>query len=192
MRAWVAACALACAAAVPAMRHAAAQLPACPFRGAPSALAERASPLDSVTLRLGDGVAKLCYGRPSAAGRPKVGVEFPFGAPWQLGENEPTTLHVDFPARLGSVDLEPGSYSLYVIPEAGDWTVVVNGNPSRWGLPIDAEVRAADLGSFALTPASVPEYVDRLTFRFEAHGATEGALVYAWERTSLIIPLTHR
>jgi hypothetical protein len=169
-----------------------AQVPACPFRGAPGALSERESPLDSVTMRLGDGQAKLCYGRPSAGGVPKIGGDFPFGAPWQMGANEPTTLHLDFPARVGSVDVEPGSYSLYVIPEAGHWTVVVNGNPRRWGLPIDAEVRAADIGSFPLTPSPLAEYVDRLTFRFEARGADSGTLVYEWESTALLIPLSHR
>jgi len=161
-------------------------------RGAPGALGERASPLDSVTFTLGAGHAKLCYGRPAAGGIAKIGIEFPFGAPWQMGANEPTTLHVDFPVRVGSVDLEPGSYSLYVIPEAGDWTIVVNANPSRWGLPIDAEVRAADIGSFTLTPSQLTEYVDRLTFRFEAHGPREGGLVYSWERMSLAIPVAHR
>jgi hypothetical protein len=169
-----------------------AQVPECQFRGAPDALRERPSPPDSVTFRLGDGEAKLCYGRPAAGGAPKIGGEFPFGAPWQMGANEPTTLHVDFPARIGSVDLEPGSYSLYVIPDAVAWMVVVNANPSRWGLPIDADVRAADLGSFALAPTSLTDHVDRLTFRFEATGAGEGSLIYSWERTSLTIPLAHR
>ena len=168
------------------------QLPACPFRGAPAALAERSSPLDSVALVLGDGHAKLCFGRPSAGGVPRVGGEFPFGAPWQMGANEPTTLHLDFPARVGSVDLDPGSYSLYVIPEPGDWTVVVNANPNRWGVPIDAEVRAADIGSFALTPSPLQEYMDRLTFRFEASGPGAGSIVYSWERTGLVIPLARR
>jgi hypothetical protein len=172
--------------------HADAQVPACPFRGAPGALAERESPLDSLIMRVGEGNAKLCYGRPSAGGIPKVGGDFPFGAPWQMGANEPTTLHVDFPARVGSVDVEPGSYSLYVIPETGDWTVVVNANPRRWGLPIDAEVRAADIGSFPLTPSALPRYVDRLTFRFESLGPTAGALVYEWESTALLIPVSHR
>ncbi len=179
-------------AATGAATAAGAQLPACAFRGAPGALAERPSPLDSVTWNLGGGHAKLCYGRPTAGGVAKVGGEFPFGAPWQMGANEPTTLHLDFPASVGSVDLEPGSYSLYVIPERGDWTVVINSNPSRWGLPIDAEVRAADIGSFALTPTPITAEVERLTFTFEAHGPGEGALVYAWERTALAIPLTRR
>jgi hypothetical protein len=164
----------------------------CRFRGAPDALDERPSPLDSITMRLGAGEAKLCYGRPSAGGAQKIGADIPYGVPWQLGANEPTTLHLDFPARVGSVDLEPGSYSLYVIPERSDWTVVVNANPSRWGSPIDAVVRAADIGSFSLPTSPLPQYEDRLTFRFDPVDERGGAIVYSWEHTALAIPLVHR
>jgi hypothetical protein len=143
-------------------------------------------------MRLGDGEAKLCYGRPSAGGVPRIGAEIPYGAPWQLGANEPTTLHVTFPARVGSVSVEPGSYSLYVIPERSSWTVVVNGNPSRWGTPIDAEVRASDIGSFPLPTSALAEYEDRLTFRFEPFDAEQGAIIYSWEHVTLAIPLARR
>lgn len=168
------------------------QEPVCQFRGAPDALSERSSPPDSVLVRLDGAEAKLCYGRPSAGGVQRIGSEIPFGTPWQMGANEPTTLHLAFPARLGSVDLAPGSYSLYAIPDTGDWTIVVNGNPNRWGTPITADVRAADIGSFSLRPTPLPTYVDRLTFRFEPASATSGSLVYSWERTSLSIPLARR
>ena len=171
---------------------ASAQTPACTFRGAPTALLERPSPLDSLVVRLGDAEAKLCYGRPAAAGIVQVGGALPFGSPWQMGANEPTTLHLSFPARVGSVDLEPGSYSLYAIPEADAWTIVVNGNPDRWGVPIGVEVRAADIGSFRSTPAELAEPVDRLTFRFDQTGPAAGALVYEWEWTGLSIPLARR
>jgi Protein of unknown function (DUF2911) len=143
-------------------------------------------------MSLGGAVAKLCYGRPSASGIPRVGVEIPYDVPWQMGANEPTTLHLTFPARVGTVDLAPGSYSLYAIPEESDWTVVVNGNASRWGVPITADVRAQDVGSFMSTPSTLTSYVDRLTFRFEATSPTAGSLVYSWERTSLSIPLARR
>jgi hypothetical protein len=169
-----------------------AQTPACAFRGAPSALHERPSPLDSVVVRLGDGEAKLCYGRPAAGGVTRVGAEFPFGAPWQMGANEPTTLHLTFAARVGSVDLAPGSYSLYAIPEAGDWTIVVNGNPDRWGVPISADVRGADIGSFRSTPTRAGAFVDRLSFAFEPGGPSSGNLVYAWEGVRVAIPLARR
>jgi len=172
--------------------RAAAQMPSCSFRGAPSALAERPSPLDSVLVSLGGAEAKLCYGRPSTGGTTRVGSEFPYGSPWQMGANEPTTLHLPFPATLGTVALEPGSYSLYAIPEADAWTIVVNGNPDRWGVPIGAEVRAADIGSFRAATTELAHPVERLSFRFVGSAPNAGALVYEWERTGLSIPMARR
>lgn len=166
-----------------------AQTPTCAFRGTPDALAERPSPLDSVQLTLGGEAAKLCYGRPSVAGPAMIGGEFPFGTPWEMGANEPTTLHLPFPARVGSVELAPGSYSLYAIPGERSWTVVVNGNPDRWGTPISADVRAADLGSFTVTPEPLGSPMPRLAFSFRPAGERSGALVYAWERLTFSIPI---
>lgn len=169
----------------------AAQTPTCTFRGAFEALAERPSPLDSVAITLGGDEAKLCYGRPSARGRTMIGGEDPFGSPWRLGANEPTTLHLPFPATLGDVELQPGSYSLYAIPEAGPWTIVVNSNTNRWGIPINPEVRASDIGSFRVTPGHA-DYVETLTFRYEGDGGRSGALVFVWENTTFRIPVARR
>jgi hypothetical protein len=145
-----------------------------------------------VLVQLAGDEAKLCYGRPSTDGRTMIGGELPFGTPWEMGANEPTTLHLPFPARVGSIDLAPGSYSLYAIPAAGDWTVVVNGNPDRWGVPLSAEVRAADLGSFLAAPQPRDEPVERLTFTYRPSDETSGSLVFEWERVSLSIPVARR
>jgi len=161
----------------------------CQFRGTPEALSERPSPLDSVVVRLGGADAKLCYGRPSAGGRVMIGAEHPFGTPWEMGANEPTTLHLPFRARVGSVDLSPGSYSLYAVPGPAEWTIVVNGNPDRWGVPLGPDVRAADIGSFSVTPQPPGAYVDTLTFTFRPLGQRAGTLVYEWETITLSIPI---
>lgn len=165
--------------------------PTCQYRGAPEALAERPSPLDSVTIRLGDAEAKLCYGRPSARGRTIVGGVDPFGQPWRMGANEPTTLHLPFPARFGSLDLAPGSYSLYAIPTAGEWTIIANSNTNRWGIPISPDVRAADVGSFTVQVRDDEAHVETLTFDFEGSGDS-GTLTYRWERYGFEIPLVRR
>lgn len=171
----------------------AAQTRACVFRGAPDALAERPSPLDSLEFSLGDGAsAKLCYGRPSARDRTMVGGLDPFGSPWRLGANEPTTLHLPFPATIGDVPVDAGSYTLYAIPEDGPWTIIVNANTNRWGIPLSPDVRQSDLGSFVVPTSRLDEHVETMSFRFETEGATSGALVYEWERTTFRIPVTRR
>lgn len=168
-----------------------AQTPTCSFRGAPDALASRVSPLDSVEISLGGERAKLCYGRPSAQGRRMVGGQDPFGLPWRMGANEPTTLHLPFPATVGDVAVDPGSYTLYAIPQDGPWTIVVNSNTNRWGIPLSPDVRRSDVGSFLVTPDALPEHQETLTFRFEGSGAS-GELIYAWETTSFRIPIARR
>ena len=168
-----------------------AQAMQCQFRGAADALEERPSPLDSVDIPLGEGSAKLCYGRPSARGRTIVGETDPYGQPWRMGANEPTTLHLPFTARLGTVDLDPGVYSLYAIPDADRWTIVVNANTNRWGIPINPQVRSADLGSFVVQTSETSGPVETLTFSFEG-GGSSGALIYAWERTTFRIPIARR
>jgi hypothetical protein len=172
-------------------RPTAAQASVCQFRGAPDALAERPSPLDSVDVRLGGESAKLCYGRPSARGRTMIGGEDPYGSPWRFGANEPTTLHLPFAATVGGIALSPGSYSLYAIPEAERWTIVVNGNTNRWGIPISPEVRGSDLGSFEVTPERSDAYVETLTFGFDGSGSS-GRLIFAWENTTFPIPVVRR
>lgn len=183
--------ALALLAAIAGPKPVEAQVPACTFRGAPDALATRESPLDSVMIRLGDATAKLCYGRPSARGRVMVGGEDPFGLPWRMGANEPTTLHLPFPARVGSVDVAPGSYTLYAVPEADSWTIVVNDNTNRWGIPLSPEVRRSDVGTFTVRPSPLQPPVETLTFRFEGGGGS-GALVYEWEGITFRIPIARR
>lgn len=163
----------------------------CTYRGAPDALASRESPLDSVRITLGGEEAKLCYGRPSARGRTMVGGQDPYGLPWRMGANEPTTLHLPFPATVGNVELTPGSYTLYAIPQAGPWTIVVNSNTNRWGIPLSPDVRRSDVGSFTVTPSRLGDPVDTLTFRFQGNGAS-GALIYEWEDTTFRIPITRR
>ncbi|HCO13488.1 MAG TPA: hypothetical protein DIT46_04860 [Gemmatimonadetes bacterium] len=163
----------------------------CHYRGAPEALAERMSPLDSVTITLGGGQAKLCYGRPSARGRTMVGGEDPLGQPWRMGANEPTTLHLPFPARLGSIDLPPGKYSLYAIPEETEWTVIVNTNTNRWGIPISPDVRSSDFGSMKVTPKEPSKYVETMTFSFQGSDLS-GLITFAWELATFDLPISRR
>ena len=164
----------------------------CQFRGALSALGERPSPLDSVLVELGDSHGKLCYGRPSARGRSIVGGRDPYGAPWRLGANEPTTLHLPFAARIGRVDVGPGSYSLYAIPGEASWTIVINGNTRRWGIPIGPDVRAADIGIFTAPVSRLSRHVETLEFTFERGGERAGDLVFRWEHTMFRIPIARR
>ena len=161
----------------------------CWIRGPADKLAERPSPLDSIAVQVGGGSMKLCYSRPSARGRKVMGGLVPFDQPWRLGANEATSINVPFPAEIAGVRVEPGPYTLYVIPGASSWQIVVNRAVQRWGVPIDAEVRARDVGAGRVTPEPLGAPVETLTLKFAPAAGNATELVLEWEKTRVRIPI---
>lgn len=153
--------------------------------------AQRPSPLGVTNFTLGGVEARMCYGRPSARGRVVMGELVPFGQPWRMGANEATALHLPFAARIGEVDVDPGSYSLYAVPGEEAWLIVVNGDARRWGIPINAGVRASDMGSFRTPVLPMDDFVETLTYRWEPDGEEGGTIFLEWENTRVAIPV-HR
>jgi hypothetical protein len=165
------------------------EAPACaPSEGMP--LEGRASPYDSATIAVGNGAAKICYGRPSLRGREMIGGEaVPYGEIWRTGANEPTILHVNVPARVAGLDVEAGSYSLYTIPEAGmEWTLIVNRSTSQWGHEsrYTDEVASQEVGRASVQVETLDEPVEQLTIRPAER--REGALL-EWQNTRVHIPI---
>jgi hypothetical protein len=163
--------------------------PACePSEGMP--LEGRASPYDSATVAVGAGVAKICYGRPSLRGREMIGGEaVPYGQLWRTGANEPTTIHLDVPARIAGIAVQPGSYSLYTIPEAGrEWTLIVNRSTTQWGHEsrYTEEVAAQEVGRGSVPVETLEERVEQLTIR--PADRRQGALL-EWQNSRVFIPI---
>ena len=160
---------------------------ACTHRGSAADLAKRPSPLDSAQATIEGAVVKVCYGRPSARGRTMLGGELPFGTPWRLGANEPTRLTLPFAAEVAGVHVAAGTYSLYVVPQATSWEVHVNKAVDRWGIPIDAQVTAQDVGKGTVPVEALTQPVEQLTISVVAGASSE--LVVSWEKTRVHIPV---
>jgi Protein of unknown function (DUF2911) len=161
----------------------------CWIRGPADKLAERASPLDSIAVQIGGGTMKLCYSRPSARGRKIMGGVVPFDEPWRLGANEATSIHVPFAGEIAGVRVQPGTYTLYAIPAASKWQIVVNRGVQRWGVPVDNEVRAKDVGAGTVTTESLGAPVETLTLKFAPAAGNATELVLEWEKTRVRIPI---
>jgi len=166
-------------------------LQGCYLAGATEAeAAERASPLRSTEFSIGETDALLCYGAPSARGRVIMGELVPYGEFWRAGANEATTLHLAGPATVGGISLEPGSYSLYMRPNADEWEVFLNPEFERWGIPVNEEVRATEIGGFSVTPEPTDSAVEVMTYSFEPAGEGAGEILMEWENTRIRIPVS--
>jgi len=168
----------------------AASVEGCFLRGATAEeAAARPSPLGRLAFTLGDADGFVCYGRPSANGREVMGALVPFGEPWRLGANEATSIHLSAPATIGDVAVEAGAYSIYAIPGETEWQFVVNGQVERWGIPINDEVTAANVGTVTRPVTATEAPVEQFTVSYVSHGDTMGHLVFEWENTRVELPL---
>jgi hypothetical protein len=153
-------------------------------------VAGRPSPYDSASIAIGQGTAKVCYGRPFLRGRTMIGGEaVPYDTLWRTGANEPTTLHLNVPARIAGIEVAPGSYSLYTVPrETEPWTLIVNRSTSQWGHESEytEAVRAQEVGRAEVTAETAESRVEQLTFRTADSG---GALLLEWQDVRVRIPV---
>jgi len=94
----------------------------------------RASPLDSVSGKVGKANISIKYSSPSVKGRKIWGSLVPYDQVWRAGANEATVFKTDQNITVEGKPLPAGSYSFFVIPsEKGDWTVIFNKTINQWG-----------------------------------------------------------
>ncbi|MGD9524822.1 MAG: DUF2911 domain-containing protein [Gemmatimonadales bacterium] len=161
----------------------------CWLRDPPSELELRASPFDSTTLALAAGQVTVCYSRPHTLGRPIMGRLVPYGEPWRFGANEATAIHLPTRGTVAGVAVEPGWYSLMAIPGPESWEIVVNRAHRRWGVPITAEIRRADVGIGRVPVSTGIGVVEVFTLALVRTGSNTAELAMAWERSGLRVPV---
>ncbi len=150
----------------------------------------RASPLDSASVEIAGETVKVCYGAPSARGRTMIGGEaVPHGELWRTGANEPTMIHLTTHALVAGIGLEPGAYSLYTIPGEEEWQLFISRSTEHWGLAIDEEVRAQEVGEAVVPREHPPQHVETLTVRFEEEMGDSATMILEWEDYRIRVPI---
>ena len=150
----------------------------------------RQSPLDSVTFTAGGETVKVCYGRPSARGRTMIGGEnVPYGKLWRTGANEPTVIFTPVALTIAGVKVEPGKYSIYSVPGAKEWEIIVNRSTTQWGHEnaYTKEVEAQEVGRGKAPVEKLSKPVE--TFTITPHPAPGEVkhLYLDWERTRVVV-----
>ena len=150
---------------------------------AQGSMEKRASPLDSISGRVGTANVKVKYGSPSVKGRKVWGDLVPYDQVWRAGANEATTVTFDRPVKIKGQPLAAGTYSLFVIPaEKKPWTVVFNKVANQWG------AYKYDQKQDALRVAVKPKKATAMQERL-AYAVEKKKLVLRWENVVLPIPI---
>ncbi|MFP5079627.1 DUF2911 domain-containing protein [Pedobacter sp. JCM 36344] len=148
----------------------------------------QASTAQSITQGFGLGTVSINYSRPNTKGRKIFGALEPYGAVWRTGANSATTITTTEAIKIEDKDLPAGTYGLFTIPGANEWTVIINKGAKQWGA---YEYKAEeDLFRFKVTPLKLKDKVETFTIQLADVYPTKAKLQLMWENTALSINLT--
>ena len=77
-------------------------------------------------------IAKVIYSRPQLKGRDMAKLA-PAGKVWRLGANESTEVRFYKDVTFGGQAVKAGRYSLFTIPDDGEWTIILSTAKNVWG-----------------------------------------------------------
>lgn len=148
-----------------------------------------ASPPAKAEGKIGGKNITVDYSAPSKRGRVIMGGLVPYGKVWRTGANAATTLRTDAELTIGNLAVPAGTYTLYTIPGAKEWTLIVNTQTGQWGTQYDP---SKDLGRVKMSVKPAKKPVETFVIGVKPSGGKNGALTLTWENTEASVPIAVR
>jgi hypothetical protein len=130
--------------------------------------------------RVGLTDIEVDYSRPSMNGHQAFGGMVPYGQLWRTGDNASTKIKFGTMVRLNGVEIPPGVYALYTIPDEKQWTVIIYKDAGLWGAYDYAATN--DLARFRANPERLNEPVETFTIDLNDIRDDSATLNLSWGR----------
>lgn len=131
-------------------------------------------------------VARIIYGRPQKNDREVFGELVAYDKVWRLGANEATEIEFFKDVTIDGKKVAKGRYTLYAIPSASKWTMIINKDTDTWGAFVYDASKDVLRTEVTVTKLDVPVEPFSMAFNPSAKGAS---LVIAWESVSVSLPI---
>jgi hypothetical protein len=149
---------------------------------------KRPSPPAQAQCKFTDGkTIKTDYSSPRVKGRKIFGGLVPYGQVWRTGANDATTLVTDTNVRIGDKDVPAGSYTLFTIPNADKWTLIISKKTGEWGIPYPGQ--GEDFVRVDMRASQLSSPVENFTIGFDQTGST-CAMHVDWETTRATVDVS--
>jgi hypothetical protein len=135
----------------------------------------------------GLGTISVKYYRPNTKGRKIFGAIEPYGVVWRTGANNATVITLTDTIAVEGQTLAPGSYSLFSIPGADEWTIIFNKTIDQWGAYSYDEKQ--DVLRVKVKPVQLAAKVETLTIQFADVQQDDCVLQVLFENTGINIRL---
>lgn len=144
----------------------------------------RKSPHDTISTEN----TSVTYGRPYKNNRIIFGELAKYGRVWRVGADEATTITFKKDVKVGDKEVKAGTYTLFVIPNENEWTIVINAKLGQWGAFSYEKTKDEDVAKVNVPATKLENAVEQLTIRFVG----ENAMIIEWDKTQVTVPLSYK
>ena len=145
------------------------------------------SPRKTTSITIDGKKITVGYGAPSMRGRKIMGRLVPYGEVWCAGANDATSLETDADLDIGGLKVLRGNYTLWALPNADEWRLIVNKETGQWHTEYHED---RDLGRVRMTTKSLPDPVEVFRIELTPTGGNKAKLSLIWENTEASVPIS--
>jgi hypothetical protein len=133
-------------------------------------------------------IARVIYGRPQKNDRSIFGDLVPYDMIWRVGANEATEIEFYRDVKIDGKKIAKGRYTLYAIPSAETWVLVLNKETDTWGaFGYDAK---KDVLRTEVKVVTRPDIIDVFTISFEGKEKNKTSLMIGWDNKEVHMPIS--
>ena len=89
--------------------------------------------------------------------------------------------------KIGTATVPAGSYTLYTLPSAGAWKLIINKQTGQWGTKYD---QSQDLARVEMKKETLPSPQEVMSITLESFQGKTSSLHVRWETTDVSVPVT--
>lgn len=130
---------------------------------------------------------RVIYSRPSKNNREVFGTLVPYSKVWRLGANENTEIKLYRDAILGGQAVKAGTYTLFAIPEATEWTIILNKDLDQWGAYSYDDKK--DLVRFKARVSNSDAVIENFSMVIEKSEDGGVSMYLGWDHTVAMVPI---
>jgi len=151
---------------------------------------KRPSPPAHAEFKFTDGkMLTIDYSSPRMRGRKIYGGLVPYGQVWRVGANEATTFVTNTDLVVGGTVVPAGSYTLFALPNADNWKLIISKKTGEWGIPYPGE--SFDFARIDMKLSTLPSPLEDFTIGLVATPAG-CTLNLDWETTRASVDITEK
>jgi Protein of unknown function (DUF2911) len=145
------------------------------------------SPTQTIKQDFALGSVELTYSRPSMKGRKIFGDLVPFKKVWRTGANSATLIRFNDAVEIAGKKIDTGSYSLYTIPNANEWEVIINKATGNWGT--NGYNDSGDVVRFKVPSMKMATAIETFSMQFANVKPESCELHIMWDKTAIAVPI---